>query len=59
MPVTVVQTPRRPGTSHAWHCPPHALLQHKPSTQFPFAHCSDAVQAPPSTIFATQAPELQ
>jgi len=58
-PVTVVQTPSKPGASHAWHCPPHALLQHNPSTQLPFAHCSDAVHAPPSAIFGTHAPPLQ
>jgi hypothetical protein len=27
-----------PETSHAWHCPPHAESQQKPSTQNPDAH---------------------
>src|SRR5438876_5361826 len=32
-PATGQQAPRWPGTSQAWHCPPHALLQQRPSTQ--------------------------
>jgi hypothetical protein len=37
-PVTVVQVPTLPPTSHAWHCPVHPVLQHTPSTQTPLAH---------------------
>jgi hypothetical protein len=58
-PLTVVQTPTEPGTSHAWHWPPQALLQQTPSTQLPLTHEFDAVHAPPSAIFGTHAPALQ
>lgn len=58
-PLTAVQTPTRPATSQAWHWPLHALLQQIPSTQLPFTHAFDALQAPPSAIFGTHAPELQ
>lgn len=34
---TVVHVPGV--TSHAWHCPAHALLQQYPSTQLPDVHC--------------------
>jgi|HubBroStandDraft_6_1064221.scaffolds.fasta_scaffold483576_2 hypothetical protein len=36
-PVTGAQVPPVP-TSHAWHCPPHAVLQQTPSTQTPLEH---------------------
>jgi len=32
------QIPLRPATSHAWHCPVHAVSQQYPSTQFPVGH---------------------
>jgi hypothetical protein len=31
VPTTSVQTPKEPGTSHAWHWPPQALVQQTPS----------------------------
>jgi hypothetical protein len=44
---TLVHAPTAPETSHAWHCPPHAALQHTPSTQNPEPHCAPLVQAWP------------
>jgi hypothetical protein len=38
MPSTAVHLPTLPPTSQAWHCPPHALSQHTPSTQLPEPH---------------------
>jgi hypothetical protein len=35
---TGAQVPALPLTSQAWHCPPHALSQQKPSAQWPLAH---------------------
>jgi hypothetical protein len=46
-PTTAEQVPTFPATLHAWHCPPHAALQHTPSTQLPFAHSPAAAQAAP------------
>jgi hypothetical protein len=57
-PLTAVHTPTLPGTSQAWHWPLHAVLQQTPSTQLPSTHEFDALQAPPSAIFGTHAPEL-
>jgi hypothetical protein len=34
----VLQVPTLPETSHAWHCPEQAALQHTPSVQIPVAH---------------------
>jgi len=46
-PVALVQVPTLPATSQAWHCPPQALLQQTPSTQFAAAHSLPAPQAVP------------
>jgi hypothetical protein len=46
-PDTAMQVPAEPETSHAWHCPPHALLQQTPSTQLPDAHSPAAAHAVP------------
>lgn len=42
------QTP----VAHAWQAPSHALLQHTPSTQWPFWHSSAAPQLSPSFSFS-------
>ena len=55
-PLTAVQVPAFPETSHASHCPSQATLQHTPSTQFPFAHCDTAEQLAPSPSLLTQTP---
>jgi hypothetical protein len=41
------QVPVAVGTSHASHCPVHAVLQHTPSTQKPLAHESFVVHGVP------------
>jgi hypothetical protein len=51
--VTVVQAPRLPARSHAWHCPPQALLQQYPSAHEPAAHSWLAPHAFPCPFFAT------
>ncbi len=58
-PVTAEQLPTEPGTSHAWHWPPQAALQHTPSTQLPLAHWFVAEQTCPFPFLATQAPAAQ
>ena len=47
VPLTGMHVPLLPRTSHAWHCPPHALLQQTPSTQLPEPHWLPAVHAWP------------
>jgi hypothetical protein len=48
VPVTAVHLPGEPGTSHAWHCPLHALSQQRPSTQYkPLAQTLPAPHAEP------------
>jgi hypothetical protein len=42
--------PAFPGTSHAWHWPPHAESQHTPSTHEPLSHSAFAAQAFPSSF---------
>jgi hypothetical protein len=54
--VTAEQTPGLPVTSQASHCPPHALLQHKPSTQMPELHSTFPPQPVPFAFLATQVP---
>ena len=44
---TLAHVPTLPATSHAWHCEPHAELQHTPSTQLPEVHCDAPVQVCP------------
>jgi len=46
-PVTATQVPTLPVTSHAWHWPEHAVLQHTPSTQLLLAHSPAALQVVP------------
>jgi hypothetical protein len=55
-PLTATHWPTLPATLQAWHWPPQAWLQQTPSTQFPFPHWVEAVQATPSTFLGTQAP---
>jgi hypothetical protein len=52
-PTTVVHVPALPATSHAWHCPAHAELQHTPSLQKPLAHSLAALQPAAGAFFAT------
>jgi len=56
---TVAQVPTAPRRLHASHIPPHAPLQHTPSTQKPDAHSLDAPQASPGAFTAVQLPPLQ
>src|SRR5579862_2231453 len=58
-PVTGEHVPTSPATLHAWHCPPHALLQQTPSTQKPDTHCFASVHAAPFACFAVHAFERQ
>jgi hypothetical protein len=57
VPLTPVQTPIEPVTSHAWHWPPQLELQHTPSMQLPLAQ-SPPLQAWPCGR-ATHVPLLQ
>jgi hypothetical protein len=62
---SVEQVPTLPVTSHAWHWPAHALLQHTPSTQLPEPHCEAIVHAAPfgsaqvPIVFALQTRPLE
>lgn len=49
-----LQVPCIPGTSHASHCPPQAVLQQNPSTQLPVAHWLLAVHIDPGGVRGTQ-----
>jgi hypothetical protein len=51
---TLLHVPIAPATSHAWHCPPHALLQQNPSMQLPDVHCVPLVHACPFANELTQ-----
>jgi hypothetical protein len=53
-----LQIPIDPLTSQASHCPAHGLLQHTPSTQFPFGHSPPVEQLCPLG-FPTQVCPLQ
>jgi hypothetical protein len=44
---TVEHVPTEPETSQAWHCPPHAVLQHTPSTQWPLPHAAFELHVAP------------
>lgn len=46
-PVTALQVPIDPLTSHASHWPAQAVLQHTPSTQLPLAHSAELEQVCP------------
>jgi hypothetical protein len=43
--VTALQVPAEPDTSHASHAPPHAPLQHTPSTHNVLWHCEFVLHA--------------
>ena len=58
-PVTAVHAPSEPGTSHASHCPPQAVLQHTPSMQLPVAHSALVVQPMPAGMRVTHVPAWQ
>jgi hypothetical protein len=58
-PVTAKQVPTWPATSQAWHWPPQAWSQQRPSTQKPLAHWPAALQAAPFAWRGTQAPPEQ
>jgi hypothetical protein len=58
-PLTVVQVPSEPGTSHAWHCAPQVVLQQTPSTQLPERHAADALHACPLPALPMHLPTLQ
>jgi hypothetical protein len=58
-PTTLVHCPSEPGTSHASHCPLHALVQHTPSTHGPEAHWFDPLHATPGPAFAVHTPAAQ
>jgi hypothetical protein len=53
---TWVQVPSLPETSHASHCPVHALLQHRPSTQCPLPHSESAAHVAPSGLLHVPSP---
>jgi hypothetical protein len=55
--VTGLQVPGT--TSQAWHCPPHAELQHTPSTQLPEPHSLAVAQTTPVDFLALQLPLVQ
>jgi hypothetical protein len=46
-PSTGAHLPSKPGTSQAWHWPPHAASQHTPSTQLPEPHSLASEQLAP------------
>jgi hypothetical protein len=65
LPATGVHVPALPDTSHASHCPVHALLQHTPSTQKWLAQAEFVPQDCPALAvpwhppFSQNAPEAQ
>ncbi|MEN9797931.1 MAG: hypothetical protein RL653_1627 [Pseudomonadota bacterium] len=56
---TLVQVPTLPARLHDWHVPPHAALQHTPSTHCPLVHWLAAVQADAFAFFGVQVPPEQ
>lgn len=58
LPVTGEHLPADPGRLHAWHCPPHPVSQHTPSTQLPLTHPSAFVHAAPFCARAWHVPPL-
>ena len=58
-PATAVQVPTALATSHASHCPLHAVLQHTWSAQWPEPHCESPAHAAPALSFATHTPAEQ
>jgi hypothetical protein len=59
LPFTCEHRPCAAATSHAWHCPVHAVSQQKPSTQKPLSHWSPAVQAAPFSAIPEHNPNTQ
>ncbi|MEN9797935.1 MAG: hypothetical protein RL653_1631 [Pseudomonadota bacterium] len=53
------QVPSSPATLHAWQVPPHAPLQHVPSTQCPELHSLAPAQGLPLAFCGAQVPEAQ
>ncbi len=49
-PMTALHLPTEPLTSHAWHCPAHAVSQHTPSTQLPEPHSALVPHAVPLAL---------
>ena len=58
-PFTCEHRPWAAATSHAWHCPVHAVLQQKPSTQKPVSHWSPAAHAAPFSVVLEHNPDTQ
>ena len=59
-PVTATQVPTVVAASHASHWPAQAVLQHTPSTQFPFEHsCAPVGQASPFAFLVMHTPPEQ
>ena len=56
---TALHVPTLPVTLQASHAPPHAVLQHTPSTQLPLPHWLVAEHVAPLDILGTHAPALQ
>jgi hypothetical protein len=59
---TVVQVPFADApcpAEQAWHVPPQAALQQKPSTQKPETHWLAPLQDTPCAFFVVQVPPLQ
>jgi hypothetical protein len=56
---TGLQVPTLPATLQASQEPPHAVLQHTPSTQLPLPHWLEAEHVAPLVCFGTHAPALQ
>lgn len=58
-----VHVPTEPLTLHAWQSvvepPPHAPLQHTPSTQLPLWHCVPVLHETPFAFSARQIPPSQ
>jgi hypothetical protein len=57
--VLLAQMPTEPAMLQASHAPPHALLQHTPSTQNPLVHALLPLHAVPLPSFATHVVPLQ
>jgi len=55
-PVTLVQKPRLPETSHALHCSVQALSQQRPSTQLPLAQSVPLTHPVPLVSLNAQVP---
>jgi hypothetical protein len=56
---TGLQVPALPATLQASQEPPHAVLQHTPSTQLPLPHWLAALHVPPLVFLGTQTPPPQ